>query len=179
MKTDPHYLAIREFYSDRCSERSGVPYINHIDEGLAILDAIGASIDAKRAYCLHPVVQSDSDFEVAFEPKSVLNRFDIDRHALALAVEYRSVANAYLSSRVIQSTSEIRLSPLADVNDMLIADKIQNRKDFLIHHAETHPRAQQLSQYFDHWLKRLGISSARCDELSCLIAEPTRNTSDR
>ena len=169
MESDPHFLAIREFYGDRRPERSCVPYINHIGEGLTVLDAIGASQHAKRAYCLHPIVQGDAEFRVAFNADSVLLRFAIDGHALALAVEYRSVANAYLSHRKISDVSEIRLSPIQDVNDMLIADKIQNRKDFLVHHADSHPRANQLSDYFLNWMSRLNISNARYEELAALI----------
>ena len=66
MDSDPHYLAICEFYGERRAKRSGVPYINHIDEGLIVLDAINASVHAKRAYCLHPIFQSDADFAAAF-----------------------------------------------------------------------------------------------------------------
>jgi len=44
-------------------------------------------------------------------------------------MEYRSVANDYLSTRIISDVQEIRLSPLPDVQDMLIADKVQNYKD--------------------------------------------------
>ena len=156
MHADPHFLAIKAFYGNRCAERSGVPFINHISEGLCVLAEINASLAAKRAYCLHPVLQSDADFATAFDHDSVLRQFPIDPHALALAVEYRSVANEYLSSRAISSINEIRLSPVADVNDMLIADKVQNRKDFLIYHVASHPRSDELSQYFVNWLTRLG-----------------------
>ena len=108
MESDPHYLAIREYYGDRRAERSRVPYINHIGEGLTILDAINASLHARRAYCLHPIVKGDPEFRVAFDADTVLLRFAIDWRALALAVEYRSVANGYLSHREINDVSEIR-----------------------------------------------------------------------
>ena len=123
MESDPHYQAIREFYGEQRAERSGVLYIRHIDEGLAILTAIDASLHAKRAYCLHPVVQADAALATAFDDNSVIRRYQIDTYSVALAVEYRSIANAYLSHRVITAVDEIQLSPLADVQDMLIADK--------------------------------------------------------
>jgi hypothetical protein len=77
---------------------------------------------------------------------------------MALAMEYRSVANAYLSPHGHRAPEDIRLSPLEDVNDMLIADKVQNYKDFLLHHA-AHPRAMELDAYFTAWLQRLGVSA--------------------
>jgi hypothetical protein len=48
---------------------------------------------------------------------------------------------------------------------MLIADKGQNRKDFELHHARTHPRAAELRSYFANWLGRLTISETRYQEL--------------
>ena len=73
-------------------------------------------------------------------------------------MEYRNIANQYLSYRKIKSIDEISLSPLKEVNEMLIADKIQNYKDFLIYHKDTHPRAKELDEYFNNWLKKLNIN---------------------
>ena len=145
------YLLIANFYGSQKAERSGVYKMNHIDEGLAILEQIGASDLAKRAYCLHPIYQSDADFA------ENCDKFVVDKEVLVRVLEYRSVANEYLSTRTINHTSEIRLSPLKDVNDMLIADKIQNRKDFELYHKDTHERSDELKQYFFNWLWRLGV----------------------
>ena len=159
---NPHYLAIVEHYGDRRAARSGVLYIRHIDEGLWVLDRIEASIRAKEAYCLHPLVQHDDELCGALgDPDHVLGRHAIDARSLAVAMEYRAVANAYLSRREIASIDEIALGPLEDVRDMLIADKVQNRKDFERYHRDTHPRADALAAYFANWLRRLGISEAR------------------
>ncbi len=150
------YQIIKKYYGTQTNNRSGVKLINHIDEGLLILDKIEASNIAKRAYCLHPIVQSD---ESLFENYN----FDftkVDSKVLIATIEYRSVANEYLSNKKIDSSSEIRLSPLKDVNDMLIADKIQNRKDFEAYHKQTHPRSVELDQYFKNWLQKLEVSES-------------------
>ena len=148
------YKIISDFYGDKVANRSGVRLMNHIDEGLYILEKIGASDVAKRAYCLHPIVQDDQ----SLKENSYLLK-DIDSDVIIAAIEYRSVANEYLSKRVIESIDEIRLSPLKDVNDMLIADKIQNRKDFELYHLGKHERSNELDQYFKNWFERLEITN--------------------
>lgn len=51
-----------------------------------------------------------------------------------------------------------RLSPLREVNDMLIADKVQNRKDFELFHSSTHDKRDRLAAYFAEWLAALEVS---------------------
>lgn len=142
---------ILEHYGEGRAKRSQVPFINHITEGLAILRFIGASNPAKAAFCIHPILQADADLVENFDKARSLISGDV----LMLAMEYRSVANEYLSQRTVYSLDEIRLSPLKDVNDMLIADKVQNYKDFLLYHHGTHPRSKELHEYFKNWLDRL------------------------
>lgn len=173
LTSDPHYRAVAEHYGDRRARRSGVLLIRHIDEGLRVLDAIGASLDTRRAYCIHPIVQGDDELAVAFRPESVLHRHAIDPHALALAMEYRAVANGYLSHRVVESIEEIALGPLPEVREMLIADKVQNRKDFERYHRGAHPRSDELDRYFRLWLARLGVSEEEYRRLAAVIdADP-------
>lgn len=167
------YGLISAFYGDRVAERSRVPLIHHVNEGLVILERIGASWTAAEAFCLHPLLQSDLDL-----PQHYLRvcREGIDKHTILLAMEYRNIANAFLSDKVIlgpddmgrdsvYTTAPLRLSPLSDVNDMLIADKVQNRKDFLRYHKGTHARSVELDHYFNVWLEALGISEERYTEL--------------
>ncbi len=72
----------------------------------------------------------------------------IDSIAIALSMEYRSVANRYLSRMELRTPDTIELSPVAEVNKMLIADKVQNRKDFE-RYNRNHPREEHLALYFD------------------------------
>lgn len=149
------YRAVEEFYGDRHAERSGVHYMNHIDEGLGVLAGIAASEAAMRAYCLHPLFQMDED--LAANARRIAE-VSSDPYVAVLALEYRNVANAYLSRRTIASVDEIALSPLEDVNDMLRADKVQNYKDFVKYHDQTHARSAELHRYFRNWLRRLDVS---------------------
>lgn len=155
MKNDRYLQQIKNFYGTRTAKRSGVLYINHIYEGLIILGRIGASLEAKQAFCMHPILQDDQGF--AEQAKCVTG----EPYIILLATEYRSVANEYLSKRTIQSISEIRLSPLKDVNDMLIADKVQNYKDFCRYHHSNHERRNELQLYFKNWLARLDINGGK------------------
>jgi hypothetical protein len=156
------YDRVTEFYGDRRAERSNQFYMNHIDEGIYILDQLGASKAAKDAYCLHPIYQKDDDlaalYQSLYDGRPVAPYSIDDPLLIILAMEYRNMANAYLSCRKIESIEEIVLSPIEVVNTMLWADKIQNRKDFEIYHRGKHPRSDELSQYFQNWFDRLGIS---------------------
>ena len=157
------YRAIAAHYGRRAAARSGVPYLHHIDEGLVIMTRHGATNRAMRAFCLHPLLQNDADL-VATYPN--LASISDDAQVLALALEYRAVANAALSQRALASAADIALSPLAEVNQMLVADKIQNYKDFILHHRGRHPRSAALERYFQLWLERLGIDAAAYARLS-------------
>lgn len=42
-----------------------------------------------------------------------------------------------------------------DLNDMLLADKIQNRKDFRMYHLGKHERSDELEAYFNLWIEWL------------------------
>jgi hypothetical protein len=150
------YHVMASIYGDDKANRSGVYLMNHIDEGLAILEFIGASVEAKKAYTIHPAFQSDE----VLKNININNIGRIDSHVMMLVMEYRSVANDYLSKKKIKSIDEIRLSPLEEVNDMLFADKIQNRKDFELYHEGIHVRSKELKKYFSNWMKRLDINEA-------------------
>lgn len=149
IKDSIEYKAIQEFYGDGEAKRSHIPFMNHIDEGLAILERINASDRAKRAFCIHPIAQSYND--VSFS--------DVEQ----LAKEYTYFANKFLCTpetdhiRSVEALGQHLFRDIdylmsSDCRDMLIADKEQNQKDFMIHHYGTHPRYAELGDYFNIWL---------------------------
>lgn len=161
--TETHeYQAVQTFYGSRRAQRSGQFYMNHIDEGLTVLAQIGASDRARRAFCLHPLVQLDADLAQNYTRVGELTS---DPQVLALAMEYRNIANAYLSYMAPRAEGDIQLGPLVEVHDMLRADKIQNFKDFLLFHHHNHSRSKELEHYFRSWLTRLQISDATFAQL--------------
>jgi hypothetical protein len=153
------YNSILKFYKGKKTKRSNIPYMNHIIEGIYILTKIKASFNTIKAYIIHPIFQSDEDLKTNYELYN-----DFDSKIILLAMEYRFIANSYLSYRDINGLDEIHLSPLKEVNDMLIADKIQNRKDFLLYHMN-HERYFFLFMYFQYWLNRLEITENVYNEM--------------
>jgi hypothetical protein len=145
------YKIVEKFYGDGVAKRTGLWFMNHIDEGMIILNRLNKTDASKAGFCLHPLTQDDPNLKANFEYLVET----VSSYNLGLSLEYRNIANAYLSRREIKSISEISLSPLQEVNDMLIADKIQNYKDFLLYHKDTHPRAKELDNYFNNWLDKL------------------------
>lgn len=143
---------IVNFYKDRVAARSQIPLINHIIEGDCVLKELNCSIDTRKAFYIHPLIQNDIDLH---NNKNLL--YPISSIVLAYTFEYRNIANQYLSLRQITTLDDIQLSPLQEVNQMLIADKIQNYKDFILYHKNTHPRSNELNQYFINWLIKLDV----------------------
>lgn len=159
------YKLIVRHYGDRTARRSQVPLINHINEGLVVLDNISATDAAKRAFCLHPLLQNDEDLK----ENAYMVSF-VEPHVILLTMEYRSVANEFLSDKIpAHRWDKIRLSPLYEVNDMLVADKVQNYKDFITYHRGTHERSDELDEYFRKWLDQLGIDQACYQNLADAI----------
>lgn len=163
------YKLISDFYGAGKAKRSGVVFMNHIDEGYVISKVFDFPEETMQAYCLHPIFQMDNDLlNFVNEEKDAQDFIKYKFNDMINVMEYRSVANEYLSNRKINSIDEIRLSPLKIVNDMLIIDKIQNKKDFDIYHKDSHPRSKELTEYFDNWFKKLNITDKQYQE--CLEA---------
>lgn len=143
------YKFITDYYGNKVAKRSQVPLINHINEGVKILQYRDVEYHTITAFCIHPIIQADIDFA-----NNVYNLKGCLPYSLIFAIEYRNIANQYLSYREISSINEINLSPITEVNDMLVDDKIQNYKDFIIYHKATHARSMQLDIYFNNWLSK-------------------------
>lgn len=178
---NPHLLAIKAYYGDTKAKRTGIPYMNHILEGLYILDRINATQEAKEAYCLHPIYQIIKNPEESDVYKEYGHLFN--EHSVFLAKEYAKVANAYLCKRHYKSENDVvNLSEFKEVNDMLIADKVQNRKDFECNYEnrsdkEVFDRSDQLSQYFKNWIKALGLTEIQYIEFKNELIDKERGSS--
>lgn len=144
------YNIISNHYGLRTTKRSGVPLINHIDEGCVILDYIGADRIVMDAYCLHPILQSDKDFVY----NKNLGFYGVEAESIILACEYRRVANSYLSDMEIEGFVGFTCP---EIRQMLIADKVQNYKDFMLYHYDTHENSERLYNYFHSWFDLLDI----------------------
>jgi hypothetical protein len=149
----PEYGCIASHYGSQRAERSGVPLMAHIDEGCEMLMEWKQPLYVQQAFCLHPLVQNHVSFCGTIEPK-----------ARELAKEYAEKANSYLcrpDTDIITnsgnpSTLAAHLGKMSkQCAYMLLADKIQNQKDFRIYHMFTHNRAKELERYFELWIKTL------------------------
>lgn len=144
----------------------------------------------KRAFCIHPLLQTDGELNSVgrHHVRSPLSA----AFPVMLAMEYRARANDFLSDRIgiggrgriyepAKTPEENREGPwvqdppyiisgqphpgkMPEVKLMLIADKVQNYKDFQQYHINTHPRRVELTYYFNLWLDVLGVDSKRYGE---------------
>jgi hypothetical protein len=160
------YFVMSGVYGDKTTERSGVRLMNHIDEGIEIMVQRGASVPAIKAYILHPIFQSDEALTgiINYETWNDNSISFLDADVIIRAMEYRRAANAYLCKPSTDNWSldEMKESIgllLPDIREMLIADKLQNQKDFLLYHKGTHARSDQLDAYFKNWLIILDLES--------------------
>lgn len=181
--------AIREFYGQRRAERSQVPLINHIIEGVGIIGEISRLTErrhdssiAAQAYCLHPLFQNDAEL-TSVGLKTCRDYTALGQQVLVCTMEYRWRANNWLSKKVkfchyndgapptLVTTGKPDPGPLSAVRMMLIADKVQNYKDFLVHHAQTHERRHELDLYFKTWLKALEVDDSLFAHLSQVASQ--------
>lgn len=145
------YQMIQIHYKDRVAGRSGVPLMNHIDEGIVWLGKSEASPLMLRAFCIHPMIQA-GDVELWMP---------VDLEVLQLASMYVEKANTFLcrpETDHIQTSEQLSelMAPIStEILTMLLADKVQNYKDFLAYHMNSHPRRHRLNEYFVLWIMYL------------------------
>lgn len=161
------YMLIKEHYGSKTAKRSGVPLINHIDEGIDLLIGMGASQLAIRAFCLHPFAQSGDDGYAYMLHNTRMGNIRMD--AVTLAKKYAYYADIYLCRpNTDQYTTKDLWSVVGlisqDLIHMLAADKMQNEKDFELHHKGTHPRSEQLAKYFCVWMDYLDEVEANLNQ---------------
>lgn len=161
---------IESYYCGKTAKRSGVPYINHIYEGLSILKHYSVGEEVLDAYALHPMFQEDNTLLINMSVYSIA----IDSFTMSLVMEYRNVANRGLHCYQVDDPSKIYLSPISDVNLMLVADKVQNRKDFMTYHFGTHPKSKELDIYFKNWLRALKVTEKEYEKLCEIIENEKR-----
>lgn len=160
----PFYALIQRRYQGKIARRSGVSYMNHIREEVLLLYSMyGDDAELIEAYCLHPIFQSDKSLSnLLVEGQAELAL--LSPRIIILAMEYRRVANSYTIRHKIKAPTSIDIGPLTKVHQMLVADKIQNKKDFMKYMYLKHDRpsyrkvSEHGLQYFDSWLNRLGVS---------------------
>jgi hypothetical protein len=143
---EKYYNLITAKYGKSVAKRSQVPLINHINEGVDILENMGASEDAIKAFIIHPLFQGNDSL---VESGNTITRY-IKPRVMMLVMEYRRSANSFLPHH--QKKDYIK--PVFDeVIEMLIADKIQNKKDFLQYQTKETmgDRYDVLDDYFDKW----------------------------
>lgn len=158
------YHFIKDYYKDKCAKRSGLPYINHIEEGLAVGVYLDCQPEALEAYMLHPIFQD--------EIESQFDLSEIEPNILQLAKDYATVANAYLPYSGSRQEAEAALKDVENTfytTQMLAMDKIQNYKDFKLYNSN-HPNAELLTKYFEDWFDILELPNEITDAAERLIS---------
>ena len=163
------YKLVTKFYGNDRAKRSGLYHMNHVDEGLFILNELGADQDTLDAWCLHPIFQDDRDLLNA----QSIDLSKISQRSILYAMEYRQRANAHLSFNKKKVPEPIRMK---SVMQMLQADKIQNCKDFefyLKNRSDVTNDMRLRSYFHDEWFKALNISEEMYREMSLKIDKYT------
>lgn len=158
------YRQISQFYGTRTTLRTKIPWINHINEGVVLIHQLEGSIHEAKAFCLHPLFQADETYHAALSEACRIYNLNTNPEVLFSVLGYREAANRWLRNAVTP-TNLPQKHPLESVNIMLMADKIQNRKDFEANEAVFGVEdAASLHSYFDSWFTALGITPEIYDD---------------
>jgi hypothetical protein len=162
------YEVISKFYKGKATSK-GIPYINHIDEGVSHLINLAVPDDVVEAFILHPFVQCVN--LIGTYGETLLTEKELEKHINIFELKpeiayelllYRKFANSYLCR---PDTDDLEFAKcygkvMTLVNHqstvrMLIADKLQNYKDFWLYRKDNHKRSVHLVNYFETWLSIL------------------------
>jgi hypothetical protein len=131
--------------------------MNHIIEGAYFLTEVMPADDPfVEAFLVHPIFQ-DVDLPTQVIQKYV-DTFELSTPVVSTAFKYRIAANSYLP-KDIHTGRQPPVILEQGLKFMLIADKIQNLKDFQRYFDKQNPRYKQLENYYDTWLSSLGAFS--------------------
>lgn len=152
------FQQISRYYGATTTQRTKLPWINHIVEGVVLVQQLGGRIHAADAFCWHPLIQSDDTFLETLAEMQRYYNLNTSGEVLVNTLGYRDAANRWLRGAVSKD-NQPKKHPLNDVNIMLMADKIQNRKDFEANEKLFSVEdASSLHYYFDSWFTTLGIT---------------------
>lgn len=154
------WITAKKYLSGVKSKRTKADYFEHVQEGVKILQILEQPLVVQAAFAIHPLYQND---------KALTNYFPLlstfDPTAVALTMEYRSIANQGIRSEVKKNNWTIKLSCLFSVNQMLVSDKIQNRKLFLSKYPKNASDYMEIDKYFNTWLNALDISAKQYEDI--------------
>lgn len=178
------YQIIKEHFAGQIATRSALPYINHIHEGIYILNrCFGWDETTAEAFCVHPIFQDVSDDSHATQARC---KSELNHRVTDLASQYAKAANAYTSKHRLLEIAAIPLPSDSAVRQMLVADKVQNKKDFVAQvlnpstaNSNSQGNAQlnaHLMSYFDRWLDRLGVTPTNFTELATELQDVFAST---
>jgi len=142
---EPEYTYINDLLGNSINKQTHDLRINQIEEGLAILNILNAPNLVRKAYCLHMLFESDEALSKSME----LNRMPhTDPKSVLLAMEFRNIIKTRINGK-------IKLSPLSEVNQMILAAKIQRYKTFEILYKGEKPHSDEIERDYQLWIKRL------------------------
>ncbi|BBI90576.1 hypothetical protein HYO65_gp184 [Tenacibaculum phage PTm1] len=174
----PYIKIIMEAYGDKRTKRTNVPYMNHIFEGMQVINHFKNKYTfyelktALFAYILHPIFQAFDN-----NHKQVVDKYInfLKSDVIFNSVSYGHEANSYLRYHY-QDGKDLTFNKYENpiVGLALIADKIQNFKDLELWYGNsTHEHYDDLEAYFNVWLQNLGISEYDYKKLRNNLIKPT------
>lgn len=147
LEEEIEYNYISDLFHNKISKVTEDLSMNIMEEGLAILNILEASHNAKKAFCIHPLFENDESLAKTWEMNRIPN---CDSRSLILAMEFRTI-----SGRRSGNNGKIRLSMIPEVNQMLLADIMQKYKTFEINQRGVHPKSNELETFYKNWIIQL------------------------